>query len=64
MLAPAAAPPGRPRVFPQAEKTNPGGSNHLVPTVVYSTFLLICVSGDFIPFWFGDPWIAIGFGFG
>ena len=26
MLAPAAAPPGRPRVFPQAEKTNPGGS--------------------------------------
>ena len=27
MLAPAAAPPGRPRVFPQAEKTNPGGSN-------------------------------------
>ena len=29
MLAPAAAPPGRPRVFPQAEKTNPGGSNHI-----------------------------------
>ena len=29
MLAPAAAPPGRPRVFPQAEKTNPGGSNLL-----------------------------------
>ena len=30
MLAPAAAPPGRPRVFPQAEKTNPGGSNRAV----------------------------------
>ena len=29
MLAPAAAPPGRPRVFPQAEKTNPGGSGEV-----------------------------------
>ena len=37
MLAPAAAPPGRPRVFPQAEKTNPGGSNRPVDAYTSET---------------------------